>query len=330
MTLLRGESRRVIKNNMVFEKIIKTRAEHSRDAAADKMRVANSVNPKQGLFADLFQGTAEGLSPDASGESFVDLSELKVIDLSKCLVKESVDSPAGSVGVAVDLSVDSSVNLPEVLFENSSIAESEEVGMFEFNASKAKLYLASASQRRKDLLQQIAVFPDFIMPADINEEHIAGESVQQMTVRLAKEKARKVAAQIDNGYVLGADTAIETGGRTLGKAEDAEAVFKMINRLSGRKHRVYSTVVLLKVEKGQIVKEACKTSKTTVALKTVTSAELKEYVASSLGIGREGGFNIQSQLEAYIKSIEGSYSGIIGLPLYETNNILISLGYKNK
>jgi len=198
-----------------------------------------------------------------------------------------------------------------------------------FTNNDCKLYLASASQRRKDLLEQIAVFPDHIISADIDEKQAKGESVREMTARLANEKAAAVAPQVKDGYVLAADTAIEIGGKAMGKALHAQDVSKMLSRLSGRKHRVYSSVVLLKIQENKIVRAACKISKTTVALKAISVAELNEYVASGLGIGREGGFNIQTHLEAFVKSIDGSYSGIIGLPLYETNNILISLGYKN-
>ena len=190
-----------------------------------------------------------------------------------------------------------------------------------------KLYLASASPRRQQLLEQIGILPDEIVPADIDEKPILGESVNKMTARLALNKAQKVASGITEGFVLAADTAIEIGGKSLGKAHNLEEVLKMISRLSGKKHRVYTTVALIKVSNGVIEKHAHKTSKTIIALKKLTPQELKEYVVCGLGIGREGGFNIQTQLEAFVKSVNGSYSGIIGLPLYETNNLLTGLGF---
>ena len=192
----------------------------------------------------------------------------------------------------------------------------------------ARLYLASASPRRKDLLQQIGVVPDQIIVANIEETPLKGELVDKMTQRLAILKAEEVAKQIEDGYVIAADTAIEIGRKTLGKAENEEDVARMIERLSGRKHRVYTSVVVALVRDHKIIKSAIKTSKTTITLKRLSKSDLDSYIKSGHGIGREGGFNIQGMVECFVKSINGSYSGIVGLPLYETNNLLISLGYK--
>jgi len=193
--------------------------------------------------------------------------------------------------------------------------------------NKYRLYLASASPRRLQLLEQIGLMPDEIVPANIDENPISGESVNKMTERLAKAKAEKIANGVADGFVMAADTAIEIGGKSLGKASSPEDVLQMISKLSGKKHRVYTSVVLLKVTNGTVEKCAQKTSKTTIALKSLTPAELKEYVVSGLGIGREGGFNMQTQLEAFVKSVSGSYSGVIGLPLYETYSLLTGLGF---
>ena len=195
------------------------------------------------------------------------------------------------------------------------------------NINKHKLFLASASPRRQQLLEQIGILADEILPADIDESPIKGESVSKMTARLAQDKAQKIAAKITDGFVLAADTAIEIGGKTLGKASSADDVMKMISKLSGKKHRVYTSVVLIKVVNGVVDKSGIKTSKTILTLKKLTEQELKEYVISGLGIGREGGFNIQTQMEAFVKSINGSFSGIIGLPLYETYNLFTGLGF---
>jgi septum formation protein len=190
-----------------------------------------------------------------------------------------------------------------------------------------KLYLASASPRRLALLGQIGYVPDYVVPADIDEAHQAGESIHKMTQRLAHAKAHKIAADIADGFVLAADTAIEIGGKTLGKASSFEDVLSMISRLSGRRHRVYTSVVLIQVVSGEVAKSACKTSKTSITLKRLTGGEISEYAASGLGIGREGGFNIHSKLEAFVKLISGSYSGIVGLPLYETYSLFNGMGF---
>jgi septum formation protein len=195
------------------------------------------------------------------------------------------------------------------------------------NINKHKLFLASASPRRQQLLEQIGIIADEIIPANIDESPLKGESVSKMTARLAKDKAQKIATGINEGFVLAADTAIEIGGKTLGKASSADDVMKMISKLSGKKHRVYTSVALIKVTDGKIEKIGLKTSKTILTLKRLTQQELKEYVISGLGVGREGGFNIQTQMESFIKSINGSYSGIIGLPLFETYKLFTGLGF---
>jgi septum formation protein len=193
----------------------------------------------------------------------------------------------------------------------------------------SKLYLASASPRRKELLAQIAVSPDYIIPADVDETPLKREAVNKLTARLAKLKATKVAHDIDYGYIISADTAIEIGGKTLGKADTDEHVRSMISKLSGRKHRVYTTVIVSFIEDNKIVKSIQKTVKTIISLKRITSNELDSYIESKQGIGKEGGFFIQGAAEKFVKSINGSYSNIVGLPLYETNNLLISIGYKS-
>jgi septum formation protein len=191
-----------------------------------------------------------------------------------------------------------------------------------------KIYLASASPRRRDLLTQISCKIESVMHAEIDEAPVKGELVEAMTVRLAREKGEAVAVQIQEGFVISGDTAIEIGRKTLGKARDNSDVERMIERLSGRKHRVYSTVYIALVKDGVIVKSASKTSKTTITVKRIQKIELDEYIKSGQGIGLEGGFCIQGLAGAFVKSISGSYSGVVGLPLYETKNLLTSLGYK--
>ena len=191
----------------------------------------------------------------------------------------------------------------------------------------AKLYLASASPRRKELLSQIGLVVDEVFHANIDESPLKGELAEKLTVRLAKSKGEFVAKQITDGYVIAGDTVIEIGRSTVGKAHNDQDVAKMIERLSGRKHRVYSTVYVALVKNGEVVKSSYKTSKTTVTLKRLQKLELEQYVKSGQGVGLEGGFCIQGRAGCFVKSINGSYSGIVGLPLYETNNLLISLGY---
>lgn len=211
-----------------------------------------------------------------------------------------------------------------------SLSAAKQIATFDpniLNINKYRLFLASASPRRQQLLEQIGILADEIMPANIDESPLKGEAVSKMTARLAKEKAQKIAADVTDGFVLAADTAIEIGGKTLGKASSKDDVIKMISKLSGKKHRVYTSVALIKIQNGEVEKTALKTSKTIISLKRLTEQEVEEYALSGLGIGREGGFNIQTQMESFVKSINGSYSGIVGLPLFETYSLFTGLGF---
>lgn len=187
----------------------------------------------------------------------------------------------------------------------------------------AALVLASASPRRQDLLAQIGVRPDVIDPADINEDELAGELPRVYAARMAYEKAQAVIARHQGAYILAADTVVAVGRRILPKAEDAETARKCLTLMSGRNHKVITGVSLIRPDGHQITK----TVVTTVAMKRLSAAEISSYVDSGEWDGKAGGYGIQGSAEAFIRKISGSYSAVVGLPLFETRNLLTGNGY---
>ncbi len=181
---------------------------------------------------------------------------------------------------------------------------------------KPRLVLASASARRLALLAQIGITPDEVIAADVDETPLKGETPRLLAIRLARAKALGVTAP--NALVLAADTVVAVGRRVLPKAEteaDARACLKL---LSGRGHRVY-TGVAVKAPSGEMRQRLVETR---VTFKRLTPAEVEIYVASGEWRGKAGGYAVQGLAGRYIMSIIGSYSSVVGLPLYETALLL--------
>jgi len=181
-----------------------------------------------------------------------------------------------------------------------------------------KLILASASPRRKELLAQIGITPDAIVPADIDETPRKDELPLPYVGRMANEKAAAIAAQFPNDIVLAADTIVTLGRRILGKPVDAKDAARMLELMSGRRHRVCTAVTVIAPNQ----KSRSRTTETTVQIKRLTDAEIRVYIASGEWEGKAGAYAIQGRAEVFIKAINGSYSGVVGLPLYETANLL--------
>lgn len=188
---------------------------------------------------------------------------------------------------------------------------------------KPRLILASSSPRRVSLLDDIGITPDQILPADIDETQKEGECPRDLAMRLALEKGAVVARKEPGALVLAADTVVACGRRVLPKAKDEVDVYKCLSLLSGRRHHVYTGVALYKAD-GTIQKKLCDS---VVAFKRLTDSEIEDYVATGEGIGKAGGYAIQTQAGRYIKFVSGSYSNIVGLPLFETSQLLQSAGY---
>jgi septum formation protein len=186
------------------------------------------------------------------------------------------------------------------------------------------LVLASASPRRLDLLRQAGVEPDSVLATDIDESPLKDETPRQLTLRLAIGKAQAGAAATPGAFVIGADTMVALGRRLFGKPEHEADARRMISLLSGRAHKVLSGVAVVAPD-GRV---AARVSETRLRWKRLTPAEIDAFIASGEWQGVAGGYRIQGRAEAFAIDIQGSYSGIVGLPLYETLALLEGLGYR--
>ena len=190
-------------------------------------------------------------------------------------------------------------------------------------AINKRLVLASASPRRLDLLRQIGITPDAVLPADIDETALRGETPTQLARRLAEQKAAALQGKSDDGdLILAADTVVSVGRRILPKTETETQARHCLALLSGRGHRVQTGICL--IAGGRAVSKVVSSR---VKVKALSAAEVNAYLASGEWQGKAGGYAIQGRAAAFISSLVGSYSNIVGLPLYETANLLRGAGY---
>lgn len=187
-----------------------------------------------------------------------------------------------------------------------------------------RLVLASASPRRLDLLTRIGVVPDAVVPADIDETPLRGELPHLYAVRIAAAKAEAVQAMEPGSIILAADTVVATGRRILPKTEDAAEARRTLGLLSGRRHRVLSAVTV--IDAAGVARHRLST--TIVAFKRFSDEELAAYLESGEWQGKAGAYAIQGRAEALVRTISGSHSGVVGLPLYETRALLRAAGYE--
>ncbi len=183
------------------------------------------------------------------------------------------------------------------------------------------LVLASASPRRRELIARLGVEPVRIDPADIDETPHRGELPRAYVSRMAREKAAAVDGK--GAYVLAGDTVVSAGRRILPKAEDEATARECLTLLSGRRHRVMSGIALAAPD--GTIRE--KISETVVRFKQLSQEEIDAYIASGEWDGKAGGYAIQGHAEALIAWIQGSHSGVVGLPLYETRALLKAAGF---
>ena len=186
-----------------------------------------------------------------------------------------------------------------------------------------RFILASASPRRVDLLAQIGIAPDEIAPAEIDEAALARELPAQTAMRLAEAKAHAVAGRFSGAIVLGADTVVACGRRILPKAADAVAARRCLALLSGRRHRVHGGICVID-PKGDRRRRMVTTM---VSFKRLSAAEIDAYIESQEWRGKAGAYAAQGRAGAFIRAINGSYSNIVGLSLYETRALLEGAGY---
>ena len=185
-----------------------------------------------------------------------------------------------------------------------------------------RLVLASSSPRRLELLGRLGVTPDRTISPDIDETPHKAELPRDYVLRMAQEKAVAVKRAADEILIAG-DTTVSVGRRILGQATDAAEQRKFLELISGRRHHVMTSVCVIAVDGTA----RTKLSDSIVKFKRFETREIEAYIQSGEGDGKAGGYAIQGQAEAFVTWMSGSYSGIMGLPLYETRNLLISSGY---
>ena len=186
------------------------------------------------------------------------------------------------------------------------------------------LVLASASPRRLELLRQIGLMPDFVDPAEIDETPRRDEAPAAHALRLAEEKLRAVLPRHPGDYILAADTVVACGRRILPKTMDPASARRCLELLSGRRHRVHSGIALASPD-GHV---SLRHVDSQVAFKRLSTAEITAYLASGEWRGKAGGYAIQGRAAALIRFISGSYSNVVGLPLFETAQLLAGRGYR--
>ncbi len=185
-----------------------------------------------------------------------------------------------------------------------------------------RLILGSGSPRRLELLEQLGVRPDEVRPPEIDETPLAGERPLAYCRRIVRKKAEAI--QIGGGEVaLCADTTVAFGQRIMGKPSDRVDAARMLDLLSGRRHRVITAVVALTC---QDVRE--RVAVTAVKVKRLSVEEINGYLASGDWQGKAGAYAIQGPAGAFIPWIQGSFTGVMGLPVYETAQLLRSVGYR--
>ncbi|MGC2050099.1 MAG: Maf-like protein [Methylovirgula sp.] len=194
---------------------------------------------------------------------------------------------------------------------------------------RPKLILASASPRRLELLQQVGLDPDALIPVDLDETPNKGELPRVLAARLADEKAQaaakvaKTRQELAGFYLLAADTVVAVGRRILPKCEVVDEAAQCLRLLSGRAHRVYSGLTLI-VPNGAFRRRLVETR---VRFKRLSGDEIDAYLAAGEWRGKAGGYAIQGLAGGFVVKLIGSYSSVVGLPLYETLSLLAGEGY---
>lgn len=214
------------------------------------------------------------------------------------------------------------------------MAEAEDVALAPPPATPAlaprpKVVLASGSPRRLALLNQAGIEPAALLPSDVDEIPGKGELPRVLATRLARAKAETALAttQADDdlrgSYIVAADTVVAVGRRILPKAELLDEAAECLRLLSGRSHRVYTAVCV--VTPKQAFRQ--RLVETRVRLKRLSTEDIEAYLASGEWRGKAGGYAIQGLASTFVVKIVGSYTGIVGLPLYETVSLLVGEGY---
>jgi len=185
------------------------------------------------------------------------------------------------------------------------------------NETKRSFVLASASPRRIELLKNIKIYPKMTYSSEINEDIISKESPKKYCIRIAKNKALKALEKYPEEFILSADTIVFCGNKIFLKPQDKEEAKKFLTFFSGRKHNVLTCICLAKKNLIKLKKVFTK-----VTFKRLNVQEIEEYLSTNEWKDKAGAYAIQGYAEKFIKRINGSYSNVVGLPLFETFNIL--------
>ena len=189
--------------------------------------------------------------------------------------------------------------------------------------TRQPLVLASASPRRLDLLARLGIVPDRLIATDIDETPFRGEVPRPHALRLAQAKAEAAARQAPAAIILAADTVVGVGRRILPKAETEAEARRCLELISGRRHRV-TTAVVLALPDGRRLKRVAESA---VTFQRLTDQQVADYVASGEWRGKAGGYAIQGRAESFIRFLSGSHSNVVGLPLFETAQLLRGIGW---
>jgi septum formation protein len=189
-------------------------------------------------------------------------------------------------------------------------------------ADRPPLVLASASARRLDLLARIGIVPDAVSPTDTDETPRKGEVPHRLAARLAVAKAEAGTAP-PGALVLAADTVVGVGRRILPKATTEDSARRCLEMLSGRRHQV-ATGVVLQLPDGRLRHRLVLSA---VAFQRLTPAQVDAYLGSGEWLGKAGGYAIQGRAGAFVRFLSGSYSNVVGLPLFETAQLLRGAGW---
>ncbi len=189
------------------------------------------------------------------------------------------------------------------------------------HSSSAPLILASASPRRRDLLAQLGLHPA-VSAAEIDETPLPGELPRIHVQRLARAKAERVAATHSGVVVMAADTAVACGRRLLPKAEEEAQARSCLALLSGRRHRVYGGICVIAPD-GRVAERVVETA---VVFRRLDSSDIERYLAGGEWRGKAGGYAIQGSAAAFVRSLNGSYTNVVGLDLYAASALLRGAG----
>ncbi|MDO9224270.1 MAG: nucleoside triphosphate pyrophosphatase [Caulobacter sp.] len=191
-------------------------------------------------------------------------------------------------------------------------------------SASQRLVLASASPRRLELLRQVGITPDLVDPADIDETPRRDETPRLLALRLALEKAAVAAARHPDAFVLAADTLVAVGRRILNKPDAEAEARRMLTLLSGRAHRVMTGVAVV-APGGRV---ASRLVESRLTFKRLTPREIDGFIAAGDWRDAAGGYKIHQRAGAFVTSLSGSFTGVVGLPLYETLGLLTGLGWR--